>query len=184
MKILFNKIRNLIFYLLGEIKRRSLSSKWIKRNKNKNFSIICNSCVGGVIYHDLGLEFLSPTINMYLNPLDLIRFASNLKYYCSLDLQFIETDEPHPVAMLDDITLYFNHSKTEDDAERDWNRRKKRINYENLYLILFYWDGYTIEQIREIEKVPCKKAVVLTYKPLGLDYEVYMVGNGDPKKTF
>ena len=86
--------------------------------------------------------------------------------------------------MLGDITLDFNHSKTKEDAERDWNRRKERINYDNLYLIFYYREGYTVEQIRKIEKVPCKKAVVLTYKPLGLDYEVYMVGNGDPKQNF
>ena len=121
---------------------------------------------------------------MYINNLEFIRFACNLKYYCSLDLRFIETDKTFPVAMLGDITLDFNHSKTKEDAERDWNRRKERINYDNLYLIFYYREGYTVEQIRKIEKVPCKKAVVLTYKPLGLDYEVYMVGNGDPKQNF
>ena len=86
--------------------------------------------------------------------------------------------------MLDDITLYFNHSKTKEDAERDWNRRKERINYDNLYLIFYYREGYTTEQIREIEKAPCKKVAVLTHKPLGLDYEVYMVGNKDPEQNF
>lgn len=31
------------------------------RLKNKDFSILTNHCMGGIIYHDLGLKFLSPT---------------------------------------------------------------------------------------------------------------------------
>lgn len=163
------------------VKRRKM---WKKRIKNKDFSIICSTCIGGLIYHDLGMEFLSPTINMYMNNLDFIKFACNLKYYCSIDLTFIETEEDFPVAMCGDIRLNFNHSKTAEDAQRDWNRRKERINYDNIYLIFYYREGYSLEQIREIEKAPCKRVAVLTHKPLGLEYEVYMKGNGDPEQNF
>ncbi len=157
---------------------------WRKRLKNKDFSIICSTCVGGVIYNDLGMQFLSPTINMYMNNLDFIKFACNLKHYCSQKLNFIDTDESFPVAMCDDIRLNFNHSKTAQDAQKDWDRRKVRINYDNLYLIFYYREGYELDQIREIEKAPCKRVAVLTHKPLGLDYEVYMKGNGDPEQNF
>lgn len=98
--------------------------------KKKDFSIICSTCVGGVIYNNLGLQFLSPTIDMYMNNLGFIKFACDLKYYCSLDIDFIETEDKFPVAMCGDIKLYFNHSKTANDAEDDWNRRKARINYD------------------------------------------------------
>lgn len=157
---------------------------WSRKIKNKDFSIICSTCIGGIIYHNLGLEFLSPTINMYMNNLDFIKFACNLKYYCSQELEFFDTDDSFPVAMCGDIKLNFNHSKTAEDARRDWDRRKVRINYDNIYLIFYYREGYTIEQIREIEKAPCKRVAVLTHKPLGLDYEVCMKGNGDPEQNF
>ena len=130
------------------------------------------------------MEFLSPTINLYMSNLDFIKFACNLQEYCASDLVFIETEHPFPVAQLKDITIFFNHSKTPEDAETDWIRRKQRINYDNLYLIFYYREGYSLEEIRAIEAAPCKKVAVLTHKPLDLDYAVYIKGNGDPEQNF
>lgn len=151
--------------------------------KQRFFDRLFDLC-RGVIYHDLGLEFLSPTINMYMHNLDYIKFACNLNHYLSLPLDFIKTDDGFPVAMLGDIKLNFNHYATNKEAKECWNRRKARINYENLFLIFYYREGFTIEQIREIEKAKCKGKAVLTHKPLGLDYKVYMRGNGDPEQNF
>ncbi len=192
MKIIKDKIKRIarcfscinMFRKYGAIKLGFHKKSWRKRINNKDFSIICSTCIGGCIYNDLGMQFLSPTINMYINNLDFIKFACNPKYYCSQELEFIDTDAGFPVAMCDDIRLNFNHSKTESDAKRDWERRKTRINYDNIYLIFYYREGYTLEQIRKIEKAPCKRVAVLTHKPLGLDYEVYMKGNGDPEQNF
>lgn len=176
--------RRNLYKKLGELKRTLIKKSWIRRMREKNFSIICSNCVGGVIYNNLGMQFLSPTINMYMHNLDFIKFACNLKHYCSQELKFIDSDESFPVAMCDDIRLNFNHSNTAEDARRDWERRKVRINYDNIYLIFYYREGYEMDQIREIEKAPCKRLAILTHKPLGLDYEVYMKGNGDPKQNF
>ena len=121
---------------------------------------------------------------MYINNLDFIKLACNLKHYCSLELEFIDTDDPFPVAMCGDIRLNFNHAKTPQEAERDWNRRKTRINYDNLYLIFYYREGYSIDQIREIEKAKCKRVAVLTYRPLELDYAICMKGNGTTQTNF
>lgn len=53
-----------------------------KRLKNNEFSIISNDCTGGVIYHDLGLRFTSPTINLFFEPYeDYLYFLSNIKDY-------------------------------------------------------------------------------------------------------
>ena len=119
-----------------------------------------------------------------MHDLDFIKFACNLKYYLSLPLSFIKTEDGFPVAMLGDIKLNFNHYATNEEAEECWNRRKERINYDSIFLILYYRDGFTVEQIREIEKAKCKGKAVLTHKPLGLDYEVYMRGNEDPEQNF
>ena len=169
---------------LGRIWLSNKQKSWRKRLKNKDFSIICSTCIGGVIYHDLGLEFKSPTINMFINNLDFVKFACDLKHYCSLKLRFIDTDDPFPVAMCGDIRLNFNHAKTPEEAESNWERRKVRINYDNLYLIFYYREGYPVDQLREIEKANCKRVALLTYKPLGLDYEIVMKGNGTPQTNF
>ena len=44
----------------------------IRNNRVKLFNqtpcIIASNCNGGIIYHDLGLKFLSPTINLFFFP--------------------------------------------------------------------------------------------------------------------
>lgn len=182
-----SKTRSLSQRVLRKLGRIWLSHKqeiWRKKLKNKDFSIICSTCVGGVIYHDLGLQFLSPTINMFMSNLDFIKFACNLKQYLSMELSFIETDEIFPVAMLGDIRLNFNHHTTPEEAAYDWNRRKQRINYDNLFFIFYYREGYSIDEIRKIEKAKCKRYAIITHKPLGLPYEVYIKGNGSPHQNF
>ena len=135
-----------------------------------NFSIICSTCIGGVIYNRLGKEFLSPTINMFFLQPDFVKFVCDLEYYLSLELKFIETDKSYPVALLGDIKLYFNHSKTPEDAANDWRRRKERINYDNIYIILYNRDGCILDDFRKIEKVKCKRFIVLTSTPLDIPY--------------
>lgn len=114
---------------------------------------------------------------MWQTQRDFIKFAVNLKYYVEQPLEFIQTEETTPVAKCGDILLHFNHSKNNEEAECGWNRRKERINYDNIYIIFYYRDGYSIEEIREIEKAQCKNIALLSSKDLPLDYTVVMKPN-------
>lgn len=51
------------------------------RLRNRDFSLISNNCIAGIIYHDLGLPFRTPTINLFFENDDFFRFADNLEYY-------------------------------------------------------------------------------------------------------
>lgn len=134
-----------------------------KHLKNKDFTILCSNCIGGIIYHRLGLEFRSPTVNLWMRQRDFLKLASNL-WKLEKDLIFIDSDYEYPVAMLDDITIYFNHSKTEADARNSWNRRVKRINYDNLFLIMYDREDITKEDILSLGKIPCRGKLVLSDK--------------------
>lgn len=57
------KILNFILHLLYKVYCRF-------RLKNKDFSIISRNCIGGVMYHDLGLKCTSPTVNLFFYPDD------------------------------------------------------------------------------------------------------------------
>ena len=52
----------------------------LKRTRLKNScpTIISRNCVGGIIYHDLGLKFNSPTINLSMSNDDYIKFVEHL----------------------------------------------------------------------------------------------------------
>lgn len=106
----------------GKLKDYMISNKtrkWRKELTNKDFSIICDTCVGGVLYHWLGLPFLSPTINLWMMDDEFYKFVRNLREYLSMDLRFIKSEFEYPVAQLDDIHIYFQHYHSNDEAERD-----------------------------------------------------------------
>lgn len=139
--------------------KNNFNQKARKRLTNSDFSIIAPNCIGGVLYHRLGLQFLSPTINLFFRTnQDYLRFVSDMKYYLSLDLNFVERFENYPTGMLDDVKIVFNHYKTEEEAAKKWNERKVRVNYDNLFIIM---DDrmVTKEEIKSLEKVPCKGKV-------------------------
>lgn len=162
---MINVIEKLKSKVINEISRiiNSRYEKKVRRRlKNQNFSIICSNCIGGVIYNRLGEKFLSPTINLWMNQKDFLKMVSNLKKYMDEELAFFHGEYDYPTAFLGDVKIYFNHSKTEDDARNDWNRRKSRINYDNLYIIMYDRNGLTNEDFDTLSNIDCKNKVVLS----------------------
>lgn len=113
--------------------------------KNKDFTIICNNCSGGLIYRLLDLEFTTPTTDLWISKNDFSNFCNNLKTYCDVELEEAKKEElsvefKYPVGVLrsdnlPDVYLYFSHMKTFEEAKKKWDRRKKRINYDNIFVI-------------------------------------------------
>ena len=93
--------------------------------KNDNFTIICNNCVGGIIYHNLGKRFLSPTINLSIRGEDYLNFCKNIEYYSKCDMINVSTTEfNYPVGKIvsenskyPNIKIYFMHSNTFKEAK-------------------------------------------------------------------
>lgn len=112
-----------------------------RKLKTKDFTIISQNCIGGVIYHDLGLKFNSPTINTYIKAPDFIKFISNLEYYLSLDL-IVFWDEKYPIGRLDDIYIHFMHYNSCTEAIDSWNRRKQRVNLKKILVLCTDRDGF------------------------------------------
>ncbi|WP_295746735.1 DUF1919 domain-containing protein [uncultured Limosilactobacillus sp.] len=137
---------------------------------NNDFSIICQNCVAGFIYHQLGLKFLTPTINLYFYPGDFLHFVQNLHYYLS-DCPLVEDQlapQNFPVGLLGDaqrqIRIYFNHDSTFEAAKAKWERRKQRVNYQQLYVIGgdAYGQPYSTAQLRAFDQLPFQNKVLFT----------------------
>lgn len=144
-----------------------------ERIKNKNFTILCPNCIGGMIYHDLGMKFLSPTINLFIYDHDFVKIALNPRYYLEQELRFHDSEFDYPVATLGgEIEIYFNHYATKEDAAKSWERRKKRINWDNIYVILYDRMYVTREMILSLKSAPCRRVIVLTekYDNCDIDY--------------
>lgn len=133
---------------------------------NTDFTIFSNTCIGGIISHDMGLEFKSPTINLYIRPKDFVKLLYNLEYYLSLELVEIDHPAPYPVAKLGDIILYLKHYKTFEEAKKKWEERCTRINWENFFVMMTDRDFTPPEKERNacsrdvleaFDKLPYKK---------------------------
>lgn len=152
--------------------QKMINAYFIKKLKNSNFTILCSNCIGGCIYHRLEQQFLSPTVNCFMTTQDFIQFCVHLDYYLEQELHFIQSAHNYPVGQLrgvdkiPTITIHFNHDEHEESAMQDWNRRKARINRNNLYIILYMLDGVTIEEVKLLEKCTCNNKVLLTSKPI------------------
>ena len=84
--------------------------------------------------------FLSPFVNMYVKDMDYIRLLGHLKEYMREDIEFYTTEHDKsdfPVFLLGDVKLYMNHYTDKDEAIRKWNERKARLNWDNLFVMMF-----------------------------------------------
>lgn len=133
-----------------------------KRLDNLNFSIIASNCVGTIIYHDLDLPFLSPTINLTIEMDDFIRFAENLKWYMEQEIVELKGEKGCPAGMLGDVKINFVHYDTFEEGVRKWGERKERINWDNLLLIGSERDGCSYETLERFDRLPYENKVILT----------------------
>lgn len=137
------------------------------RLKNKTFTLFSSNCNGCCICHDLGLQFRSPFVNLCLSAEDYIKFLRDPKKYLDSPLVFlVDTDKAYPLGMIRDITLHFMHYATAQEAESAWNRRKQRINWDNLFVLMSDRDGCTQELLEEFDKLPYPNKAVFTHTPM------------------
>lgn len=131
-------------------------------------SIISNTCNAGFVYHYCGLEFKSPTINTVIHPADYVKFCANLKHYLEIELEEVFyslfNGRRVPVGRLDDIEIWFVHDETAEQSVFDWNRRRKRVNYDNLLIMM----EDSIEPIQgavymNIKKLPYRNLLLSKY---------------------
>lgn len=146
------------------------------RLRNDNFTIITNSCIGGVMCHKLGKQFKSPTVNLWMHDEDFYKFVQNLDYYLAQPLRFETNDFGYPTAYCGDILIHFNHYHTQFEAESKWNERKKRINKDNLFIICSdrpYTREITHEDMLSLKNVPCRGKVIFSARQYDdIDYIV------------
>lgn len=125
-------------------------------------TIFAPNCWGGITYHHMSLEFRSPLINMHIPHDEYLRFLSDPMHYMSQELILREMyiddtlDKPFPIAMLGDVSLWMNHYDNFEEAAAIWERRKERIDWDNLFVMFF---DESPELINQFLALPYKKKV-------------------------
>ena len=136
------------------------------RLKNRDATIISSNCNGEYIYYDMKLRFLSPTINLSFDMNDYVKLLENLRWYMEQPITPYQDGRfDYPCGMLGDIEIRFNHYKTFEEAVAKWEERKRRINWDNLYIIAIDGDNCTEESLHRFDKLPYKNKVIFTHLP-------------------
>ena len=151
---------------INNLCRRRINKKNRSRLENHDITVFSSNCNGAFILHDLGLRFNSPFVNLYVKPDDYLRFLQKPKHYLACELKFIKDErKTHPIALLDDITIYFEHYSSEEEARTKWIDRSKRVSFDNLFIMFTDRDGCTYQNLLDFDALPYKNKVVFTHLP-------------------
>lgn len=144
------------------------------RLRNRDFSLISNNCIAGIIYHDLGLPFRTPTINLFFENDDFFHFADNLEYYLNCRIEEVhKAGISYPLGLLrrgeETVTVHFMHYDSFQQAAAKWAERAARIHWDNLYVIFEYpaidaTDEQQLTVKKQFDAIPCSRKVMLTKK--------------------
>lgn len=164
--------------LVGGARSSYYASKEFLRHlaiRNKQVTIISNNCWGGFMYQSCRIKYNSPFIGLYMYAPEYIALLRNLKYNLSQPLRFIKHDQSkykdivptkYILGVLGDtgIEIVFMHYHLEEEALEKWNRRMKRINWNNMIVKFSDTDCCTDELVLEFDKMPFEHKVCFTTK--------------------
>ena len=91
-----------------------------------------------------------------------------MAFYHQQTLEFKPSDKPYPVGWLGDVPIYFMPYRNAQEAKEKWETRLKRINLDNLFIIMTDKDspqGVSYEELEAFDRLPFKNKVVFTHKP-------------------
>lgn len=160
---------NIYKYTFGKIKNKMI--------KDKNITIISNNCWGGIFYRNHNLRYLSPTLGMFFIGDEYIKFIYNMKKYInSSNLEFIDISESKYcdylrkikykgfVGKIEDCEICFLHYKNQNEAKEKWNRRKARINWNNILYKFNDQNLCTYENLKAFNNFKADKKLCFTAK--------------------
>lgn len=162
------KIINLYKKTIGKINNKKI--------KNKNITIISNNCWGGIFYRNNNLEYCSPTLGMFFMADEYIKFIYEMKKYIESEIEFISVDQSRYcqylkmikydglVAQILDLEICFLHYDSEEEAKEKWNRRKERINWDNILFKFNDQNLCTYENLKRFNEFEAKNKICFTSK--------------------
>ena len=165
------------------MKPKDLLKKYLAHRRKKKFkgasgqkdvTILSNCCLAGLMYNDMKMKFLSPTINLYFGHHSFIDYVNHLEQYIRIgelvDSGRIEDCNGAPIGLLKapglpDIEIHFLHYGSFQVAKSKWIERTKRINLSKVFLVLEARDNHEHALIDEYVNLPYPKIIFSDVKP-------------------
>lgn len=147
-----------------------------RKLKTENFTIISNNCFGGIIYKNYKIEYKSPTCGTFFMAEDYIKFIYKLKDYINSDVIEISLEESKyseylkkikynkPIGRIKDVEIFFMHYNTFGEAVDKWNRRKKRIIWDNIIYKFNDQNLCEYKHLKKFDEFEADKKILFTAK--------------------
>jgi uncharacterized protein (DUF1919 family) len=149
--------------------------------RNTEFTLLAPNCMAGILLHDLGLRFLTPTVNLMMTQKDFLSFVLNMDDYLKAEFSFFSHPEfSCPCARLQPkglpaVTVHFTHYKTAQEAEEKWRERAARIRRDNLFVFLEERDGIDRVDLEKLKGLQVRGVMAFTCNDYpDLPYCVYL----------
>ncbi len=161
-------------------------NKFYKRNnKQEKVTFISQNCIGGVLYHMLGMQFSSPTINMFIEDENFVKLCENPQHYFSVDAEpyeecHVDSNDKnlrYPIIKVDDILLCCQHYENCEEAVKDWNKRRLRVDYNKIFVISCSWNLHErADLVERINNLPYP-SIIFTTEDYNFSRCVRLVGD-------
>jgi len=162
----------------------------LKFLQENDFTIISNNCVAGYMYQDIEAKYNSPTIGLQFPQEDFVKFCDSFAHY--LEQPIVLDPNPNqeefkkvggkeidfPVGRLGDLTIFFQHYKTIDDAIAKWNDRKKRIVSDKLLFVFMAYDSTPDQILHDFNALKIPNSIILTNSPRPQVPNTFAINNG------
>jgi len=126
----------------------------------RHFSIISSNCLGSRLSTLAGDRFRSPTVDLWFEPGDFVRFCHGLREYVRLELRHAELASDlagYPIAYCGDVKLHLLHYSSFEDGASAWARRAGRIDFERLLFVFTDRDHANDDHFRSFDELPFPK---------------------------
>lgn len=154
-------------------KLSALAANLVKRKtRDLDICIFSNDCWGGEFYRFTNRQYNTPFVGLMVMAPCYIRFLKNPRYYLNMDLKFIEKSKyddiqeyrenvrDFPIGLLDDVEVHFLHYLDAEEAYQKWNTRKRRVDWNNLYVKFSMDKDYADENLlKAFEELPYKNKI-------------------------
>lgn len=127
--------------------------------------------------HAVGERFRSPTVNLIIDDNAFMFFIRHLQEYADCPVNEPTEEEKRvlprvrfPIGVLrgeeinlPDIPIFFQHFKSLEQAAEKWKQRYKRVNYDDLCIVMDCKMHATEKFMDEFENLPFEKKVIFSH---------------------
>ncbi len=174
-----------------DVKTRPIFAPFRRKHLSRtDFTIISNNCWGGNCYEYFGLPKQSPTVGAFFFASEYIAFIKDLRQKLAKEITFINAiDSKHygylkknnincPIGVIDDVEIFFLHYPNEKIAREKWNRRVKRVNWNNLIFKFSLMNECSLQDLKDFDDfdLPGKKLMFVNNPNMGFKCGVYYPG--------